>query len=169
MTMTAIISKGARRAGRQVAIKDIPPDDLVAALTPKQRNEMRAAMNLPEPIDPASERGRIKALARAVATDPSLRGQGKAALDLLMDDTFAGVSGPGLVKVLKVTTGGAVAKSDADKARIELRTAIAESRGMTLAQFERAEPEAKEGSTTSVDAVWDRAYAAVATTKDTHR
>lgn len=168
MTMTAIISKGARRGGRQVAIKDIAPDDLVAALTPRQRNEMRAAMNIPEPMDPCSDRARIKAVARAVATDPSLRGQGKAALDLLMDDTFAGVSGPGLVKVLKVTTGGAAAKSEADKARTELRTAIAESRGMTLAQFERAEPEAKESSA-SVDAIWDRAYAAVADTKGAHQ
>lgn len=168
MTMTAIISKGARRGSRQVAIKDMPPADLIAALTPKQQNEMRAAMDIPEPMDPCSDRARIKALARAVATVPSLRGQGKAALDLLVDDTFAGVSGPGLVKVLKVTTGGAVAKSDADKARIELRTAIAESRGMTLAQFDRAEPEAKKGSV-SVDAIWDRAYAAVASTKGTQQ
>jgi hypothetical protein len=155
MTSVTAISTFGRR--RKIAVSEIPPADLIAAITPKQKAELRLAL-CPTPKKTAGP-DRVKVVGSGLATDSELRGQGHIALELLGDDDLAQLSGGAILKLLRIKARAASVQN----ARHDLRSAIAQSRGMTLAQWEAQFHGAPPPPRTSrADQVWARAYAAVA-------
>lgn len=140
------------------SVADVPPAELIAALTSEQSEQMCALMGLPKPVNPHSALGRAKALNRAVKTDPALRARASDALNLLANDDYNNLSGGALVKYLKIS-GGPVAATDPDSAALEeMRAALSQNRNSNIEAD--AGPLSRTKSSQAAG-VWERAIAKV--------
>jgi len=105
----------------------------------------------------ASERDRVKAVAKAVAEDDTCKGKASLALAMLADDDYASLSASGIVKLLgkQAATEGGDAES---AARSEMREAIAQSGNSNIDASGGSK--VKDGAAQSAS-VWDSAIAKV--------
>lgn len=174
---------GRAASAAAVAIADLQPNDLLAEMSDEQKTAMAAhfaptasvtvtdqpaagAGDPPnddddnddgDPVQPAAAARdpRIKAVAKAVATNDACKGKADVALSLLADDDFSELSASAIVKMV----AGSPAVSDPDAAaRSEMRAAIASTTNSNVnANDAGSKPDAKA----KADSVWDRAFASV--------
>lgn len=103
----------------------------------------------------ASERARVKAVAKAVAEDETCKGKAELALAMLADDDFAGLNAAAMVKMI----GKQQVASDADPdaaARAEMKDAIRSASNSNV----DAGGAPQKGKGESSAALWDAAIEA---------
>lgn len=117
-----------------------------------------AAASGAAPKADASERSRVKAVAKAVAEDETCKGKADLALQMLADDDFAGLNAAAMVKLLGKQTVAAAADDEAG-ARAEMKRALAET---TNSGIDASSGGKGGGNSAGASAsVWDKAIASV--------
>ena len=77
----------------------------IASLHPQNAARVASTPALARAAGPSRPKSRVQVVADAVKGDPKCKGKASQALALLADDTFVGISGAGIVKMLQLIPG----------------------------------------------------------------